>query len=821
MSYRVQFHPRPASRGRAVRKHGRAARAIALASAATVVASGLLSPPAVAGEGPPGIPCELPSICCELACSIEPFCCDAPWTLVCTELAAEICGGLFSCPPNHQIELVTLRSGQVNGAPGLPGQPDSQIRFDSSAAPGCDPNSLDLGAGLPFAPAILGPPARIINPVGVWAPNLPSDPLARWINWSASPPPGSIGSPSHSTLYAHPFTISSPAPQGALVTLTWAVDDYLGDPAGGPAPIGGYVNGHPLPLLTGGNYAVPTTMSATVPASALMQGTNHLFLYQRDLGCAVSGLIYSATIEVCVPPPVPSCVTPPKNMRGWWPFDEPFGLVADDLTQFSNNGQHQPAASGPTPVPGMVAGALAFDGIDDVVVVPPTPALDVSCGAFSVDLWMKRAAPSAGSGLETLVSHYFSNGGWIFGVDTVSGQLILVLEGSSLRCVPTSTATVPVGVWTHVAVTVSPCCGPNQRQVTFYINGAAAGSMASSCCDLTSLGGPASIAMGGAVWISNAYKGILDEVEYFCRLLNPSEIAALHAAGPLGKCKDSCHASWDRQLCLNFGFDTQIDATIVNNSTAGSSYSWSITPSGNCPLTGFTYTPSSGTVFVPPGGSATILSTAIAPGPFSIGNACFDVTFTNLSTGISCTTMGMILSEICGCWVEPDIGVVEIGLNEQASGAFRATAGSDGFVLDYMIVAMPSDMVSTDTVVSLNGLPPGEPVLGSIAIEPNQTVVIGVPLAYLACGAIFDWTDVILYGTTLDGTMKPLASFGVQMVAALSCLGDLNDDGVVNGSDLGILLSGWGSAGPGDINGDGTVNGADLGLLLGAWGPCP
>jgi hypothetical protein len=48
---------------------------------------------------------------------------------------------------------------------------------------------------------------------------------------------------------------------------------------------------------------------------------------------------------------------------------------------------------------------------------------------------------------------------------------------------------------------------------------------------------------------------------------------------------------------------------------------------------------------------------------------------------------------------------------------------------------------------------------------------------------------------------------------------DLNNDGVVNGSDLAILLSAWGTSNPAaDVNDDGTVNGADLALLLSAWG---
>ncbi|MGA1630626.1 MAG: GC-type dockerin domain-anchored protein [Phycisphaerales bacterium] len=48
--------------------------------------------------------------------------------------------------------------------------------------------------------------------------------------------------------------------------------------------------------------------------------------------------------------------------------------------------------------------------------------------------------------------------------------------------------------------------------------------------------------------------------------------------------------------------------------------------------------------------------------------------------------------------------------------------------------------------------------------------------------------------------------------------GDLNNDGVVNGADLSILLSAWGTADPvADINGDGIVNGADLSTLLSNW----
>jgi hypothetical protein len=40
-----------------------------------------------------------------------------------------------------------------------------------------------------------------------------------------------------------------------------------------------------------------------------------------------------------------------------------------------------------------------------------------------------------------------------------------------------------------------------------------------------------------------------------------------------------------------------------------------------------------------------------------------------------------------------------------------------------------------------------------------------------------------------------------------------------------VLLGAWGPCPgtpcPPDLNDDGAVNGQDLGVLLGAWGPCP
>jgi formylglycine-generating enzyme required for sulfatase activity len=56
------------------------------------------------------------------------------------------------------------------------------------------------------------------------------------------------------------------------------------------------------------------------------------------------------------------------------------------------------------------------------------------------------------------------------------------------------------------------------------------------------------------------------------------------------------------------------------------------------------------------------------------------------------------------------------------------------------------------------------------------------------------------------------------------CLGDIDASGQVDGSDMSLLLSAWGTPGQGsydsDLNNDGLVSGADLTILLSAWGPC-
>jgi len=71
-------------------------------------------------------------------------------------------------------------------------------------------------------------------------------------------------------------------------------------------------------------------------------------------------------------------------------------------------------------------------------------------------------------------------------------------------------------------------------------------------------------------------------------------------------------------------------------------------------------------------------------------------------------------------------------------------------------------------------------------------------------------TDVVFLYPDCEGT--------------LVCSADINDDGVVDGAEIALVLGSWNTTGvalPADLNDDGVVDGADIAIVLGAWGPCP
>lgn len=70
-------------------------------------------------------------------------------------------------------------------------------------------------------------------------------------------------------------------------------------------------------------------------------------------------------------------------------------------------------------------------------------------------------------------------------------------------------------------------------------------------------------------------------------------------------------------------------------------------------------------------------------------------------------------------------------------------------------------------------------------------------------------------GAVVEAGVDDLRIFEYICDAAVP--GDVSGDGLVNGTDIAIVLGQWGTAGPGDLDGNGVVDGADLAIVLGNW----
>lgn len=141
-------------------------------------------------------------------------------------------------------------------------------------------------------------------------------------------------------------------------------------------------------------------------------------------------------------------------------------------------------------------------------------------------------------------------------------------------------------------------------------------------------------------------------------------------------------------------------------------------------------------------------------------------------------------------------------------GIVYVAAGNPGFPSASVLVSRwgVGDVVAYD--VDANGDP----------IPETERLFLGeVPGAE---GAVVDPLTGDFLFSTFGGGERILVVQGFTQV--LGCRSDLDGDGFVDGADLGILLSVWGTEGGGfgDILSDCIVDGGDLGVLLTDWGSC-
>ena len=137
----------------------------------------------------------------------------------------------------------------------------------------------------------------------------------------------------------------------------------------------------------------------------------------------------------------------------------------------------------------------------------------------------------------------------------------------------------------------------------------------------------------------------------------------------------------------------------------------------------------------------------------------------------------------------------------------------DGGSYDTTIAVLEGEACESLLMAACNGDGSGGKGCQSYYSQVDLNVTAGT-LYWVAIGGYSS-------GGSGPGTIT-ITGVGIDDGSGGDCPGDTNDDGVIDGADLGALLAAWGGCAgcASDINEDGQVNGADMGLMLAAFGKC-
>ncbi|HEX8679077.1 MAG TPA: LamG-like jellyroll fold domain-containing protein, partial [Chthoniobacterales bacterium] len=339
--------------------------------------------------------------------------------------------------------------------------------------------------------------------------------------------------------------------------------------------------------------------------NAFFGDIDELEIFSRALGATEVQAIFNAgTSGKCR-----TCTPPPANMVLWLPGDG----NADDLSSSNNDGT---AMNGTTFLPGYVAQAFSFDGVDDQVTVPHNTNQNVG-SQVTIDAWIYPLANKHGQTI--LQKRNASNtGGYVFETTAQPAggdnglQWVIMINGS-YRVLQTPANVLTLNTWQHVAATYD---GATMR---IFVNGAERASKAESgAIDATT--DPMVIGRNVAN-VSIAYQGLIDEVELFGRALSQAEIQAIVNAGNAGKCKPV--------PCPTI----TLSPTTLPAGTVGTAYTQTVTASGGSGT--YTYSVSSGAL--PPGLTLNASTGAISGTPTTTNASPYSFTITATDASTTCT----------------------------------------------------------------------------------------------------------------------------------------------------------------------------------------
>ena len=200
----------------------------------------------------------------------------------------------------------------------------------------------------------------------------------------------------------------------------------------------------------------------------------------------------------------------PTDYAANWKLDENTGTTTVDS---SGNGNTGTLTGLPTWTTGKNNYGLLFDSTDKVTC-GTNSILNIGTGSVTFSAWIKPASTMSG------------NAGIIGGASGAAGILLNNMKPQITKVnawgSTVSTATVPVGSWTHVAVTFDNASTTNNLK--YYINGALVDTFSyNNSSDFTVV----TNVIGSRNGSNDYFNGTIDDVCIYKRVLSASEIASL------------------------------------------------------------------------------------------------------------------------------------------------------------------------------------------------------------------------------------------------------------------------------------------------------
>ncbi len=256
---------------------------------------------------------------------------------------------------------------------------------------------------------------------------------------------------------------------------------------------------------------------------------------------------------------------------------------------------------------------------------------------------------------------------------------------------------------------------------------------------------------------------------------------------------------------------------VIDSNPLGT-FQLTVNAGGTCTITNFTtdlVNENPGTVTIDMLFSYTSFHTVAPSSVFpSVGSITIPI-----ATGAVKVATAVQTGPAIGALVETAPNTYTISIPVPVSVLVTGSAGGQPFGGDPMpaVLAFTGTLtINGSTATFISSAASTDPI-GPLTAPP---ALVNQPLAIPTVIPSGSTANLLLSGTFSEGNGTSVFNISVNAAGTPSpVLGDLNGDGHVDGVDLSILLSAWGTANSvADINHDGNVSGADLAALLSNWG---